>query len=684
MSTKYTGGFITKSPVAPTTSAASGIWTLDQQQQAQKAGTWPSPPLFIEDLFSTYLYTGTGAALTITNGIDLSTNGGLVWQKSRSAAGQNFIFDTARGALQYLSSNSTDASANYGQSLTAFNTNGFNLGFNLSNSGETDVTWTFREQPKFFDIVTWTGDSTAGKTIAHNLGSTPGCIMVKCTSSVLNWAVFHTSLGNTGGLILNLTNANMGPVTWWNSTSPTSTNFTLGSSSAVNLSGETYVAYLFAHDAGGFPVSGGGSTNGITCGSFTTDGSGLFSVTLGYEPQWVMVKRSSGVGDWIMFDTMRGMPTAAASGVFSATLLANTTAAEDAAGGTVGVNATGFNSLNGYLASSSTFIYIAIRRGPMKPPTVGTSVFSPIAYTGNSTTNTTVQNLTTSFSGDTAIIQQRTSGNNPLVFDKLRGSTQGLYTSLTLAEENISTARPGQSVGFNNTQTVLTGQFTTQGNYNYSGDTFVGWNFRRAPGFFDEVCYTGTGISGQAFTHNLGVAPELMLVKVRGNGYAWYVYDKINGSGGYFVLNTTALWQANTTVWGSANPTASVFTVGSQSQVNENTTTFVAYLFATLAGVSKVGGYTGNGSSQTIACGFTGGSRFVLIKRSDSTGDWYVWDSARGIVAGNDPHLSLNTTAAEVTTDDSVDTDNTGFIVNQNAATDINVTSATYIFLAIA
>jgi len=73
-----------------------------------------------------------------------------------------------------------------------------------------------------------------------------------------------------------------------------------------------------------------------------------------------------------------------------------------------------------------------------------------------------------------------------------------------------------------------------------------------------------------------------------------------------------------------------------------------------------------------------------MIKRTDSTGDWYVWDSARGIVAGNDPHLSLNDTAAEVTTDDSVDTDNSGFIVNQLSATNVNVTSATYIFLAIA
>jgi hypothetical protein len=113
--------------------------------------------------------------------------------------------------------------------------------------------------------------------------------------------------------------------------------------------------------------------------------------------------------------------------------------------------------------------------------------------------------------------------------------------------------------------------------------------------------------------------------------------------------------------------------------------TYIAYLFATLAGISKVGSYTGDGTTgKVIDCGFTTGARFILIKRTDSTGDWYVWDSGRGIVAGNDPHLSLNTITAEVTTDDSVDPDSSGFIVNQNATTNINVTSATYIFLAFA
>jgi len=107
-------------------------------------------------------------------------------------------------------------------------------------------------------------------------------------------------------------------------------------------------------------------------------------------------------------------------------------------------------------------------------------------------------------------------------------------------------------------------------------------------------------------------------------------------------------------------------------------------LFASCPGVSKVGSYTGNGTSQTINCAFTSGARFVMIKRTDSTGDWYVWDTARGIVPANDPYLLLNSTASEVTTNDSVDADSTGFIVNQVAATNINVNAATYIYLAIA
>jgi hypothetical protein len=124
--------------------------------------------------------------------------------------------------------------------------------------------------------------------------------------------------------------------------------------------------------------------------------------------------------------------------------------------------------------------------------------------------------------------------------------------------------------------------------------------------------------------------------------------------------------------------------VGNYSGVNGSGYNYVAYLFATCAGVSKVGSYTGNGTTQAIACGFTSGARFVLIKRTDSTGDWYVYDTARGMTTLTDPYLQLNTSNAETATLGSVTTTTGGFTVNASILSAINTSSGSYIFLAIA
>jgi len=131
-------------------------------------------------------------------------------------------------------------------------------------------------------------------------------------------------------------------------------------------------------------------------------------------------------------------------------------------------------------------------------------------------------------------------------------------------------------------------------------------------------------------------------------------------------------------------PTSTIFYTWDNSYNNASGSTYVAYLFATCAGVSKVGSYTGNGTTQTINCGFTAGARFVLIKRTDDVGDWYVYDTARGMTTLTDPYLLLNSTAAEVATLGSVTTVSTGFALNAAILAAINTSSATYIFLAIA
>jgi hypothetical protein len=308
----------------------------------------------------------------------------------------------------------------------------------------------------------------------------------------------------------------------------------------------------------------------------------------------------------------------------------------------------------------------------MKIPTLGTSVFFPSA-----TTAATGTVITTGFPVDAQIIQYRTpAGGNVLWQDRLRRvNTTDTETNNPILTSNNSGAESSSfstTRYWNNTGYQISASLT--------GQNRIYWNFRRAPGFFDEVCYTGTG-SAITVTHNLMVEPELLIIKNRTASGANWIVNAFNISKNGYLDYVVGSWSAGNT-WTRTATTLSRASGGLDENAASNN--YVAYLFATVLNVSKVGSYTGNGTTQTINCGFTSGARFVLIKRTDSTGDWYVWDTARGIVSGNDPHLSLNTTAAEVTTDDTIDPDNSGFIVNQVAATNVNVSSATYIFLAIA
>jgi hypothetical protein len=315
----------------------------------------------------------------------------------------------------------------------------------------------------------------------------------------------------------------------------------------------------------------------------------------------------------------------------------------------------------------------------MKTPTVGTSVFTPVAQTN---TGALPFPVTAGFPVDSAWFGQRNGwAVNFITSDRLRGATNLLLTTSTNSEaDNNSTYGPSTSRLDSNTQFF-------DGMTNAS-EPDIYWMFRRAPGYFDEVCYTGNGAT-QNITHNLGVAPELMVVKKRSVGGTsnWAVYaSPLANADAYLFLNSTAAVATSSALWNSTAPTSTVFSLGASTNINQNGETAIAYLFATCAGVSKVGSYTGNNADgRIIDCGFTTGARFVLIRRTDDAAQWAVWDSARGIVSGNDPYLLLNLTVAEISGFDDVDTTSTGFIVNATSpGTPVNVAGANYIFLAIA
>jgi len=308
----------------------------------------------VADVFSPDIYTGNGTTQTITNGVNLSANGGLVWIKERANDGVPVWYDTAR-SFGVLRSHLTNTEQIYfsGYELDAYNSSGFTVALGYHNAVNSDtrtyVAWTFRKAAKFFDIVTYTGTGS-DRTIAHNLGSVPGMIIVKRRDSAGDWQCYHRSLANTEYLVLNTTAAVATGATRWNSTTPTSSVFSIGTLAAVNESGGTYVAYLFAHDPTGI----------IDCGSYTGNGSATGpTVTLGWQPQFLMIKRTSSTGDWRIYDSARSTANPRIK-----KLLANSNAVEDTAGEDVDFNATSFQLKStdaGINASGGTYIYMAIK-----------------------------------------------------------------------------------------------------------------------------------------------------------------------------------------------------------------------------------------------------------------------------------------------------------------------------------
>ena len=632
------------------------------------AGNVGGAGLNVEDVFSTYLYTGNGGNKTITNGIDLDGEGGLVWIKSRDAASPHNLANTNSGAGKYMNTAATWAEVTNASGINAFNSDGFSTGNegDVNRSSEDYSSWTFRKAPKFFDVVTYTGTGSA-QNISHDLGSVPGVIIVKRTSGASTWPVWHRSiyaLSTSGRLLLNETSAYGNSGATFNSTEPTDSVFTVGTSNDTNASGSTYVAYLFAHNDGDGEFGADGDADIIKCGSFTASGK-TASVDLGFEPQWILTKCSSTANaeGWEIFDSMRGMPVNRSDN----RLFANSTSAEETGENSINLRADGFD-IEDNIVSGGTYIYIAIRRGT-KVPESGTEVFA--MDTGDGSSNPAYYS---GFPVDFAYTKDKSNSANWLVGSRL---TQGKLLSF-----NTTSAESANSVmAFDYSDRWY--DLSRASNY-YSG------MWKRAPNFFDAVAYTGNGTAGRTVSHNLGVAPEMMWVKRRNAVDNWIVYHSgLNADGDglpetdILVLDSTGAAQDGT-YWNDTAPTATEFTVGFQGAVNDTfNNNYIAYLFASLPGISKLGSYTGNGSSQTIDCGFTSGARFVLIKATNITASWMLFDTTRGIVSGNDPALVLNSDGPEITSNDYIDPNSSGFEFNTSNAL-VNGNGNNYIFYAIA
>ena len=339
--------------------------------------------------------------------------------------------------------------------------------------------------------------------------------------------------------------------------------------------------------------------------------------------------------------------------------------------------------------------YVALNTQNLSTPTIanGAAYMAATLYTGNGTSqnvNNSVNGV--SFQPDWAWFKSRNNAASHAVFDSVRGANQGLYPNLTNAEGTWS----GQAFLSNG----FTVNATYSGEDNTNGNTMVGWQWKAggtavsntsgsitssvsvgATQGFSVVTYTGTGANATV-GHGLGVAPKMVITKNRGATSDWAVWHTSLTSGAYYLLlDTTAAQASGATYWNSTVPTSSVFSVGTATPTNVSTNTYVAYCFSEVAGFSKFGSYTGNGSADGpfVYLGFR--PRWIMVKRTDSTSDWYIWDTSRDTYNVEAATLLADTSGAE-TSATSIDDLSNGF--KCRSATVVNVSTGTYIYAAFA
>jgi len=326
-----------------------------------------------ETYFNTVLYTGNGSTQSIT-GVGFQPD--YSWIKKRSATGNHMNQDAVRGSTKHLHANTNDIEVTDATGVTSFDADGFAVGSNgnVNDNSATFAAWNWLANgtgssntagsinstvsvntTAGFSIVSYTGTGSAGATIGHGLGVAPNVIITKArTNSGRYWGVYHSSLGNTGVMALNDSQAFDTNTTYWNDTTPSATLFTVGTNGDTNSSG-TMIAYCFAEKTGY-------SKFGSYVGNGNADGPFIYT---GFKPAWVMIKMTSGTDNWIIQDNKRNSFNTHTS----ERLRANSSGAEFSSSNPIDLYSNGFKAMSGsdgeFNGSGSTYIYMAFAEAPL-------------------------------------------------------------------------------------------------------------------------------------------------------------------------------------------------------------------------------------------------------------------------------------------------------------------------------
>jgi len=321
-----------------------------------------------------------------------------------------------------------------------------------------------------------------------------------------------------------------------------------------------------------------------------------------------------------------------------------------------------------YYSPPSGFLALASSNLPEPAIIDGNQNFNTVLYTGDASTSRAISGV--GFSPDWLWIKNRSNTYSHMIYDVVRGAGKYISADNTGAEATGSHMNSFDSDGF-------TVSYATSNRTNANGNTYVAWNWLAGTAFSNDASATSVGTidssgqvnttagfsiisyvgsnSNQTVAHGLSSAPELIITKDRDDSRSWTVGESMNGWGKYLTLDTTAASASLTTIWNNTAPTSTVFSLGAHNRANYNGSNFIAYCFHSVEGYSKVGSFSGNNSSNGtfVYTGFR--PAWVIVKASNKTENWFIFDNKRDTFNVADHRQVVNTTGAESDTLDTLD-----------------------------
>ena len=621
-------------------------------------------PLCVDDLFNTVRYNGAQSTAKSVTGVGFKPDMVIIKNLSGgSSSGVPVLYDSVSGPSRYFQMNFNSAQQyETNRGISSFDDDGFSLASlnwaYANEGGNKYIASCWKKEPYFFDIVEYNGTGS-NQNISHKLGCAPSMMwifQVDYSSGLSNGmsSIYHSGFSDypndrssfyDTGSIFNSSN-------FWNSTAPTSSVFSVGSSDYTNQSGKSYIAYLFAAGQTKFGPEGGECVAGA--GTYTQPGGGGAKIgispsnwsTLYDNARYVLNKKRSGSGDWEATDSAFGLVTQgayASSGGGMPKMVDYSTSAgvqveHQVQARALGGNPYGFSTYGG--GSSQSYVYYCIVES-QKVPKSGAEVF------GAAKGKATLPAVTTGLEQerfDTGVQADMVWRTNPTA-----SSGDDTFMYWTLRQFNESYLNFGQNWeirGHHNGYTTEGERFDlgfSKGFYEDganvgNNENFVGWSLKKARHFFATSMWEGNNGSTRYVRHNLRKTPEFMWIKCTNSdrrGHLYFDFDSGNNTYARTFLDegtATSTYTANDTYL-KGLPNAGSIVIGSDSAVNTMTSDYVACLFSSCPGVCKIGKYTGTGSNLSIDCGFESAARFIMIKRVDANESWMIWDYVRGIVA---------------------------------------------------